>query len=89
MAALLIAGDPGIWLLAVLAAIAGAASAFFNPAISGNMPAVVSTERLQQANALRGLTEGVGRIAGPALAGVLVVGIGPGWRSPSTTPPSA
>ena len=79
MAALLIAGDPGIWLLAVLAAIAGAASAFFNPAISGIMPAVVSTERLQQANALRGLTEGVGRIAGPALAGVLVVGIGPGW----------
>jgi MFS family permease len=79
MAALLIAGEPGIWLLAVLAAIAGAASAFFNPAISGIMPAVVSTERLQQANALRGLTEGVGRIAGPALAGVLVVGIGPGW----------
>ena len=43
------------------------------------MPAVVSIERLQQANALRGLTEAVGRIAGPALAGVLVVGVGPGW----------
>jgi MFS family permease len=43
------------------------------------MPAVVSTERLQQANALRGLTEAAGRIAGPALAGVLVVGVGPGW----------
>jgi MFS family permease len=79
MAALLIAGDPGIWALATLAAIAGAASAFFNPAISGIMPAVVSTERLQQANALRGLTEAVGRIAGPALAGVLVVAVGPGW----------
>jgi MFS family permease len=79
MAALLIAGEPGVWALAVLAAIAGAASAFFNPAISGIMPAVVSAERLQQANALRGLTEGVGRIAGPALAGVLVVAVGPGW----------
>jgi len=79
MAALLIAGEPGIWSIAVLAAIGGAASAFFNPAISGIMPAVVSTERLQQANALRGLTEAVGRIAGPALAGVLVVGVGPGW----------
>jgi MFS family permease len=79
MAALLIAGEPGIWSIALLAAIAGAASAFFNPAISGIMPAVVSTERLQQANALRGLTEAVGRIAGPALAGVLVVGVGPGW----------
>ena len=79
MAALLIAGSPSVWALAALAGIAGAASAFFNPAISGIMPAVVSTERLQQANALRGLTEGAGRIAGPALAGVLVVGVGPGW----------
>jgi MFS family permease len=79
MAALLIAGEPGIWSIAVLAAIAGGASAFFNPAISGIMPAVVSTERLQQANALRGLTEAAGRTAGPALAGVLVVGVGPGW----------
>jgi MFS family permease len=79
MAALLIAGEPGIWTIAVLAGIAGAASAFFNPAITGIMPAVVSTERLQQANALRGLTEAAGRIAGPAVAGVLVVGVGPGW----------
>jgi MFS family permease len=79
MAALLITGSPSVWALAALAGIAGAASAFFNPAISGIMPAVVSTERLQQANALRGLTEGVGRIAGPALAGVLVVAVGPGW----------
>ena len=79
MAALLIAGDPGVWAIAALAAIAGAASAFFNPAISGIMPAVVSSERLLQANALRGLTEAGGRIAGPALAGVLVVGVGPGW----------
>jgi MFS family permease len=79
MAALLIAGEPGVWLIAALAGIAGAASAFFNPAITGIMPAVVSNERLQQANALRGLTEAAGRIAGPALAGVLVVGVGPGW----------
>jgi MFS family permease len=79
MAAVLIAGEPGVWELAGLAAIAGAASAFFNPAITGIMPAVVSTERLQQANALRGLTEAVGRIAGPALAGGLVVSVGPGW----------
>jgi MFS family permease len=79
MAALLIAGEPGVWALAALAALAGAASAFFNPAITGIMPAVVSSERLQQANALRGLTEAAGRIAGPALAGVLVVTVGPGW----------
>jgi MFS family permease len=79
MAALLIAGDAEVWSIAALAAIAGAASAFFNPAISGIMPAVVSSARLQQANALRGIAEAVGRIAGPAVAGVLVVAVGPGW----------
>ena len=79
MAALLLAGAAQVWSLAVLAAIAGAASAFFGPAITGIMPAVVSAERLQQANALRGLAEAAGRIAGPALAGVIVVATSPGW----------
>ena len=77
-------------LLAALAAIAGAASAFFNPAISGIMPAVVSTERLQQANALRGLTEGVraDRRAG-ARGRARGRQSGRAGRSPSTPPPSA
>jgi MFS family permease len=79
MAALLIAGHAEVWSLAILAGTAGAASAFFQPAIAGIMPAVISVERLQQANALRGISEAVGRIAGPALAGVLVVAVGPGW----------
>jgi MFS family permease len=79
MAALLIAGGAQVWSIAVLAAVAGGASAFFQPAIAGIMPAVVSAERLQQANALRAISEAVGRIAGPALAGVLVVAVGPGW----------
>jgi Major Facilitator Superfamily len=43
------------------------------------MPVVVSSERLQQANALRGLAMAAGQIAGPALAGVLVAGAGAGW----------
>jgi MFS family permease len=79
MAALLIAGVAEVWSLATLAALAGTATAFFTPAIAGIMPAVVSAERLQQANALRGISEAAGRIAGPALAAVLVVGAGAGW----------
>jgi MFS family permease len=79
MAALLIAGAAGVWSLAVLAAVAGTATAFFTPAISGIMPTVVSSERLQQANALRGLAMAAGQIAGPAIAGVLVVSAGAGW----------
>jgi hypothetical protein len=79
IAALLIAGVAEVWQLAALSAVTGSATAFFNPASTGLMPAVVSTERLQQANALRGLAMAAGQIAGPALAGVLVAGAGAGW----------
>jgi predicted MFS family arabinose efflux permease len=79
IAALLIAGVAEVWQLAALSAVTGSATAFFNPASTGLMPAVVSPARLQQANALRGLAMAAGQIAGPALAGVLVAGAGAGW----------
>lgn len=79
MAALLLAGGAEVWSLAALSAITGTATAFFNPAITGAMPAIVSAARLQQANALRGLAMAGGAIVGPALAGVLVAGAGAGW----------
>jgi MFS family permease len=79
IAALLIAGVAEVWQLAALSAVTGSATAFFNPASTGLMPAVVSPERLQQANALRGLAMAAGQIAGPALAGILVAGAGAGW----------
>jgi MFS family permease len=79
MAALLIAGAAEVWSLAALAAVTGTATAFFTPALSGIVPAVISAERLQQANALRGLADALGHIVGPALAGVLVVSVGSGW----------
>jgi MFS family permease len=78
MAALLIAGAADVWMLAVLAASGGAATAFFEPASTGLVPMTVSTSRLQQANALQGMSQAAGSIAGPALAGVLVVATGPG-----------
>lgn len=79
MAALLISGRAQLWELVVTQAFHGAATAFFNPASTGLMPAVVSAGRLQQANALRGMSMASGRVAGPALAGVLVALAGPGW----------
>jgi hypothetical protein len=42
------------------------------------MPELVPAEQLQQANALRGLTDSTSMVAGPALAGVLVLGLGAG-----------
>jgi MFS family permease len=78
MAALLIAGGAEVWMLAALAAAGGGATAFFEPASTGLVPMTVSADRLQQANALQGLSQAAGSIAGPAIAGVLVATAGPG-----------
>ena len=79
MAALLIAGVAEIWQLALLYAIEGAATAFFNPASNAIVPQVVAAERLQEANALLDLSRSVGHTVGPALAGVLLALGTPGW----------
>jgi predicted MFS family arabinose efflux permease len=78
-AALLITGSAHLWQLLVLQAIYGGAVGFFQPAATGLVPQVVSPARLQQANALMGLTRDVSSIAGPAAAGVAVTALSPGW----------
>jgi hypothetical protein len=75
---LLVSGEAQLWELAVLQAILGAATGFFNPASTGLIPEVVSASRLQDANALRGFAMAVGGIAGPVIAGVLVATVGSG-----------
>jgi MFS family permease len=72
-------GHPPLWGFVLLAAMVGTATAFFMPALTGLIPEVVSTGRLAQANALDGLSNSIGSIAGPALAGVLVAAASPGW----------
>src|SRR5207245_11209820 len=72
------AGRIRLWGLAVVAAVFGGASAFFNPASTGLLPSIVSAERLQEANALIGLTRGVTEVAGPAISGVVVAAFGYG-----------
>jgi MFS family permease len=79
LAALLIQGRPSIVTIALLTAITGAATGFFNPASTGLLPLVVKPELLQQANGLRGTAQAVGEIFGPLLAGLLVVAASPGW----------
>lgn len=78
-AVLLLSGEATPAALAVLAAIFGTADAFFAPAVTGLLPqTLASPARLQEANALRGLTMSAGHVAGPALAGVLVATVGAG-----------
>jgi MFS family permease len=78
-ATLLLSGHARIWELAVLQALHGAATGTFSPASTGLIPSIVTGSRLQQANALRGLSISIGSIAGPAVAGVLVATASPGW----------
>ena len=78
IAVLLLSGAAELWHLAVLIAIYGTAEAFFQPAATGVVPATVSPSRLQQANALLGLSRNGTRIVGPAIGGALVALGSPG-----------
>jgi hypothetical protein len=78
-AALLITGRAEVWHLMVLMAVYGAAQAFFDPASTGLVPQTVSRPRLQQANGLLQLSRSTSSVIGPAVAGVLVATVGPGW----------
>jgi MFS family permease len=79
LAALLLTSRPPLWAFMALAAVLGAGEAFFNPAMTGLLPDMVSRERLQQANALRGIANSTGSVLGPSLAGVIVALGGAGW----------
>jgi MFS family permease len=78
-AALLLSHTARVWELVVLQALAGTGTAFFNPASTGLTPMLVTAGRLQEANALRGMSMGSTQFAGPALAGLLIVAVGPGY----------
>jgi MFS family permease len=78
-AVLLIVGAATVWELGALQVLYGVANAIFRPAASGIVPETVSRERLQEANALLALTRSSSLAVGPALAGLLVVTVGPAW----------
>jgi hypothetical protein len=75
---LLVTGSASVVHLVVLAAIYGAADAFFAPAFTGLLPGTVAPVNLQPANALRGLSFSTSSVAGPVLAAGLIAGFGPG-----------
>jgi MFS family permease len=75
---LLVTDNAEWWHLALLGLAYGSADAFFQPAIYGLMPELVPSAQLQSANALRGLSNSTAMVAGPALSGSLVVGLGAG-----------
>jgi MFS family permease len=79
LAVLLLTGSAEIWHIVALAAVHGAAGAFFMPASQGIVPQVVSRSRLQEANALLRLSRNATSVGGAALGGILVATVGAGW----------
>src|SRR5919199_1162945 len=76
---LLVSGHARIWQLIVLQLVHGGATGLFRPAASGLTPQLVPPEQLQAANGLMYVTVSIGGIVGPAIGGVLVATVGPGW----------
>ena len=76
--ALVISGRAEVWMLVVLSIAYGLAGGFVLPTSQGLIPAIVSAMRLQQANALLGLSRSVLEVVGPAIGGVLVAAGSPG-----------
>jgi MFS family permease len=79
MAALVITDSAQLWHMAALAALNGTATAAGMPAMAGILPQLVSREHLKEANLLLAVPENALMVLGPAISGVLVVTIGPGW----------
>jgi transmembrane secretion effector len=77
LAAALFLGRPPIWLFVLLAALTGTGEALFSPALDALTVQIAPGGALVSANALIGAARSATRIAGPALAGVLVALTGP------------
>ncbi|MGW7429437.1 MFS transporter [Streptomyces sp. NPDC054861] len=75
----LLSGEPTLWVIAAAEVAGGAAGAFAMPTGSPLVKGTVAPEALQRANAALGVAHSATRIGGPALAGALIVTVGPGW----------
>jgi MFS family permease len=77
LAAALFLGRPQIWLFMLLAALVGTGEALFGPALDALTVQIAPRDALVSANALAGAATSATRIAGPALAGILIALTGP------------
>ena len=80
IAVLSITGALELWHMLVLVAGFGAATAFFGPAFDAIVPDVLPASLLPQANSLDQFVRPLAlRLAGPAIGGFLIEGVGVGW----------
>ncbi|GAA1417281.1 MFS transporter [Catellatospora coxensis] len=76
VAVALITGDAPLWLLITMSALAGAATAMFQPGVAGMVPRVAAD--VQRANGALRVADAGAQLLGPALSATLVVLTGPG-----------
>jgi MFS family permease len=80
IAVLSITGALELWHMIALVAVFGAATAFFGPAFDAIVPDVLPVALLPQANSLDQFVRPIAlRLAGPAVGGLLIDGVGVGW----------
>jgi MFS family permease len=80
IAALSLTGALELWHMVALVAVFGAATAFFGPAFDAIVPDVLPAALLPQANSLDQFVRPIAlRLAGPAVGGLLIDGVGVGW----------
>ncbi|MFK3982275.1 MFS transporter [Micromonospora sp. NPDC050397] len=75
----LLGGNPTLTHIAIASAVGGVAAAFAMPTASPLVAGTVDGPARQRANALMAVAANGTRLAGPALAGLLVLAAGPGW----------
>lgn len=78
MAALLMMHLATVWSLALLQVAFGVGMAINLPAFTGLVPELVARNDIQSANGLLSVTQSTAQIAGPSVAGILVVAASPG-----------
>jgi MFS family permease len=76
LAVLIATGVVQVWHMVVIGLVYGTAQAFFQPAYTGLVPQTVPESDIQAAQALGGVSRELAEFASPALATILVLGVG-------------
>jgi MFS family permease len=79
LAVMLLTGWAPLGFMIAASGLAGMATALFYPALTGVVPEVVASDRLQSANGILRLGQNLARIGGFAVAGGAVAVVGAGW----------
>lgn len=74
-----VAGDPPVWFLYLAAGVSASFAALDSPARSAAIPRLVPKDRISSAIALNQVLFQVNDVAGPALGGLIIAGLGLTW----------